>query len=74
MNDGGDGKGGGVLDSYQGLDGETGGGYYLLGFFYFYVLLPFGLSCPVSFSSEKSIIAVVPVSLFIICFLCLRSL
>ena len=32
------------------------------------MLLPFGLSCPVSFLSERSIIAVVSVSLFIIFF------
>ena len=38
-----------MVDSYQGVGGRTGGGYYLLVFF---VLLSFGLSCPVSFLSE----------------------
>ena len=42
--------------------------------FFLLVLLPFVLSCPVSFLSEYSMIAVVSVSLFIICFLCLWSL
>ena len=45
----------GVVDSYRGLCGRTGGGYYL-SFFVFvlflFVLLSFGLSCPVSFLSE----------------------
>ena len=67
----------GVVASYQGLGGGTGGGYYLLVCFlclFLFVLLSFGLSCPVSFLSEWSMIAVVSVSLFIICFLCLWSL
>ena len=35
MNDGGgDGIGGGVVDSYQDVDGGTGGGYFLIAFFY----------------------------------------
>ena len=38
----------GEVDSYQGVDGGTGGGYYLI-FFLLHVLLPFVLSCPVSF-------------------------
>ena len=64
----------GVVDSYQGVGRGTGGGYYLIAWFLLFVLLPFGLSCPVSFLSQWSMIAVVSVSLFIICFLCLRSL
>ena len=67
----------GVVASYQGLGGGTGGGYYLLVCFLcllLFVLLSYGLSCPASFLSEKSIIAVVPVSLIILFFLCLRSL
>ena len=64
----------GVVDSYQGVGGGTGGGSYLIAWFLLFVLLPFGLSCPVSFLSQWSMIAVVSVSLFIICFLCLRSL
>ena len=64
-----------MVDSYEGVDGETGGGYFPIVFFYFlFVLLYFGLSCPGSFLSEQSMIAVVSVSLFIICFLCLQSL
>ena len=45
----------GVVASYQGLGGGTGGGYYLLVCFlclFLFVLLSFGLSCPVSFLSE----------------------
>ena len=38
----------GEVDSYQGVDGGTGGGYYLI-FFLLHVLLPFVLSCRVSF-------------------------
>ena len=61
------------------MGGGTGGGYYLIACFFFvvvvlFVLLSFGLSCPASFLSEWSMIAVVSVSLFIICFPCLRSL
>ena len=42
-----------VVDSYQGVGGETGDGYYLIVFFYFlFVLLCFGLSCPASLLSE----------------------
>ena len=61
-----------VVDSYQGVGGETVGGCYLIVFLF--LLLSFGLSCPVSFLSEQSIIAVVSASLLIICFLYLRSL
>ena len=44
-------------------------------FFIFFVLLSFALSCPVSFLSEQSMIAVVSVSLFIyLFFFCLWSL
>ena len=67
----------GVVYSYQGVGGGTGGRYYLIACFclkFLFVLLSFGLLCPVSFLSEWSMIAVVSVSLFIICFLCLRSL
>ena len=42
-----------MVDSYEGVDGETGGGYFPIVFFYFlFVLLYFGLSCPGSFLSE----------------------
>ena len=61
-----------VVNLYQGVDRGTGGGYYLIVFLF--VLLSFGLSCPVSILSEYSMIAVVSVSLFSICFLCLWSL
>ena len=40
----------GVVDSYQGVGGETGGRYYLIVFLF--VLLSFGLSSLVSFLSE----------------------
>ena len=40
-----------AVDLYQGVGGGTGGGYYLIVFFLF-VLLSFGLSCPISFLSE----------------------
>ena len=62
-----------MVDSYQGV----GGGdrrWVLSHSFFLFVLLSFVLSCPVSFLSEYSMIAVVSVSLFIICFLCLWSL
>ena len=42
----------GVVDSYQGLDGGTGDVYYLLVCLFLFVLLSFGLSCPVSFLRE----------------------
>ena len=61
-----------MVDLYQGVSGGAGGGYYLIVFLF--VLLSFGLSCPVSILSEYSMIAVVSVSLFSICFLCLWSL
>ena len=65
----------GVVASYQGLGGGTGGGYYLfVCFLFLFVLFSFGLPCPVSFLREYSLIAVVSVSLFIICFLCPRSI
>ena len=43
-----------MVDSYQGVGGETGGGYYLLVciFLFLFVLLSFGLSCSVSSLSE----------------------
>ena len=41
----------GLVDPYQGVGGGTGGGYYLIVCFFISVL-SFGLSCPVSFSSE----------------------
>ena len=44
-----------VVASYQGLGGGIGGGYYLLVCFlclFLFLLLSFGLSCPVSFLSE----------------------
>ena len=46
----------------------------LVYFLFLFVLLSFGLSCSVSSLSEQSMIAVVSVSLFIICFPFLRSL
>ena len=46
MNDGGWDRWG-VVDSNQGVGGGTGGGDYIL-----FVLLSFGLPCPVSSSSE----------------------
>ena len=61
-----------VVDSYHGVGGRTGGGYHLIVFFICGFL--FCLPCTVSFLSEESMIAVVSFSLFIICFLCLRSL
>ena len=45
----------GVVASYQGLGGGIGGGYYLLVCFlclFLFLLLFFGVSCPVSFLSE----------------------
>ena len=73
---GGGGGGGVVVDSHQGVDVGTGGAYYVIVFCFpfLFVLLSFGLSCPVSFLSEYSMIALVSVSLFIICFPCLWSL
>ena len=44
-----------MVASYQGLAGGTGCGYYLLVCFlclFLFVLLSFGLSCPVSSLSE----------------------
>ena len=42
-----------MVDTYQGVGGGTGGGYYLFVYFLFlFVLLSFGLSCPVSSLSE----------------------
>ena len=38
----------GVVDSHQGVGGGTGGGFYLIVSCLF-VLLSFGVSCPVSF-------------------------
>ena len=42
----------GVVDLYQGVDGGTGGDYYLLVCFFLFVLLSFGFSCSVSSLSE----------------------
>ena len=62
MNDGGMGSVG-VVDSYHGVGWGTRGGYHLIGCFLFlFVLLSFGLSYPVSFLSEWSMIVVVSVS------------
>ena len=41
----------GVVHSRQGVGGGTGGGFYLIVFSLF-VLLSFGVSCPVSFLIE----------------------
>ena len=60
-----------VVDSYQGVGGRTGSVYYLTVRFFLFVPLSFGLSCPASFLSEQSMIAVVSVSLFLISFHCL---
>ena len=40
-----------MVDSYEAVGGGTGGGYYIIVFFLF-VVLSFGLSCPVSFLSK----------------------
>ena len=53
MNDGGDDIGWGVVDSYHGVGGGDMG--WVLShslFFFLLVLLPFVLSCPVSFLSQ----------------------
>ena len=42
----------GVVDSFQGVGGGTVGGYYLIVFLFLFVLLSFGVLCPVSFLSE----------------------
>ena len=42
--------GGGEVDSYQGVGGGIGGGYYLIVFLF--VLLSFGVSCSISFLIE----------------------
>ena len=68
----GDRIGGGVVDSYQGVGAGTGGGYCLIVFLF--VLFSFGVSCPIYFSIQQNMIAIVSVCLFIICFLCLCSL
>ena len=57
----------GVIDSHQGVGGGTGGGFYLVVFSLF-VLLSFGVSCPVSILIEYSMIVIVSVCLFLICF------
>ena len=63
-----------MVDSYHGVGGGTRGGYCsivcLFFFTFLFMLLSFGLSCPVSFLSEYSIVPVVSVSLFIISLLC----
>ena len=55
MNDGGEGGGGqdrwGLVYLYQGVGWGTGYGYYVIVIFSF-VLLSFGVSCPVSFLIE----------------------
>ena len=38
-----------MIDSYQGVGGGTGGGYYLRVCFFLLALLFFVLSCPISF-------------------------
>ena len=52
-----------MANSYHGVGWGTGIGYYLIACFllllFLFVLLAFGLSCPVSFLSEWSVIAVV---------------
>ena len=63
---------GGVVDSHQGVGGGTRGGFYLIVFLF--LLLSFCVSCRVSYLIEWSVIAIVSVCLFIICFLCLLSL
>ena len=49
----------GVVHSYQSVGGGTRGWFYLIVFLF--LLLSFGLLCPVSFLSEESMIAVVSV-------------
>ena len=62
-----------MVDSYLGVGGVIRG-WVLSHSFYLFVLECFILSCPGCFLSEQSMVAVVSVSLFIICFLCLQSL
>ena len=42
----------GVVDLYQCVGGGTEGRYYLIVCFFLFVLLSFGLLCPVSFLTE----------------------
>ena len=62
-----------VVDSYQGVGEGTGGGYYLTVCFLYLCFCLFFLHVLSHFSSEQSMIAVVSLSLFIICCLCPRS-
>ena len=65
-----------MVDSYQGVGGGRGGENYLIVFVvFFYLCFCILFSHVLShFLSEYSMIGVVSVSLFIICFLCLWSL
>ena len=72
MNDAGDGIGRRVIDSYPVVGGRTAGG--VLSHIFFICAFAFCSLMSCLFLSEQSMIAVVSVSLFIISFLCLRSL
>ena len=61
----------GVVDLDQGVGGGTRGGHYLIVCLFFLFVLSHILSL---FQVSRSMIAVVSVSLFSICFLCLWSL
>ena len=62
-----------MVDSYQDVGRGTGGGYYLIACFFVCACLLFFHVLSL-FLTEQNMIVVVSVSLFIICFLCLRSL
>ena len=64
------------VDSHQGVRGGTGGGYYLIVFCFFFIcgFVFWSLMSSVLSKWVDYDIAVVSVSLFIICFLCLWSL
>ena len=66
----------GFVYLYDGMGRGTGGGYSLAVVDVLLVPLYFVLSCPLClfFISDWSITVVVPVSLFVICFLCFWSL
>ena len=62
----------GVVDLYQGVGGGKGGAYYLIVVVFLLALLYFVLLSPLSLVlREKTMVAVVSFSLFVICFLCL---
>ena len=61
----------GVVDLYQGVGGGKGGAYYFIVVVFLLALLYFVLLSPLSLLREKTMVAVVSFSLFVICFLCL---